>query len=153
MLSVVKEAEHLVLPCLVAAPGQKRTSKLYALVDTGATSYFIDDRVVKRLKLPKYKLPEARTMKLADPTKSSMLTHYTTIEMAIGSHYEKVTLYVVPSLDSHIVLDTPWLKAHHVCLDLNENTVTFRKKYCGHRSCLPCREDVTVKGAVIQRML
>ena len=152
MLSVVEEAEHLVLPCSVAAPGQKQTSKLYALVDTGATSYFIDDRVVKRLKLPKYKLPEVRTMKLADPTKSSTLTHYTTIEMAIGSHYEKVTLYVVPSLDSHIVLGTPWLKAHHICPDLNENTVTFQKKYCGHRSCLPCREDVTVKGTAIQRI-
>lgn len=71
MLSIVEEADHLVLPCVVSAPGQTQTSQLSALIDTGATSYFIDSRVCKRLKLPKYRLPEARTMKLTDPTKSS----------------------------------------------------------------------------------
>ena len=136
---------------MVTAPGQTQTSKLCALVDTGATSYFIDSRVCKRLKLPKYKLPEARTMKLADPTKSSQLSHYTIIDIAIGTHYERATLYVVPNLDSHIVLGTPWLKTHHVCPDLNENSVTFKAEHCGHRKCLPYKKDITVKGACMRR--
>ena len=151
MLSIVDEAEHLVLPCVVASPGQAQTSKVHALVDTGATSCFIDQRVVKRLKLPKNKLPEARTIKLADPTKSSSLTHYTTLDLAIGAHFEQLTLYVVPNLDSHIVLGTPWLKKHHVCPDLNENSVTFQTGYCGQGSCLPCGNDITVYGACLRR--
>ena len=150
MLSIVEEAEHLVLPCVVISPGQAQTSKVYALVDTGATSCFTDQRVVKRLQLPKYKLPEARTMKLADPTKSSSLTHYTTLDLAIGAHLERMTLYVVPNLDSHIVLGTSWLKKHHVCPDLNENAVSFQVKHCGNK-CLPCGGNVTIQGACLRR--
>ena len=90
-------------------------------------------------------------MKLADPTKSSSLTHYTTLDIAIGTHFERLTLYVVPNLDSHIVLGTPWLKKHHVRPDLNENTVTFPLNHCGPNKCLSYGSDVIVKGACLRR--
>ena len=71
--------------------------------------------------------------------------------MAIRAHYERMTLYIVPNLDSHIVLGTPWLKTHHVCPDLNKNAVTFKAEYCGHRKCLPCQKDITVRGMGMRR--
>jgi hypothetical protein len=104
-----------------------------ALVDSGATSSFIDQtfvaqhniHVVKKSTLVPVEVIDGRTIA------SSAITHETTpLELCIGKHTEKIVLNIISTPHHPIILGLPWLEAHNPIIDWRFRTLTFSAQRC-----------------------
>jgi hypothetical protein len=91
-----------------------------ALVDSGATSSFIDQTfvtqhnipVVKKLTLVPVEVIGGRTIAYG------AITHKTTpLELYIGKYTEKIVLNIISTPHHPIILGLPWLQAHNPIID------------------------------------
>ena len=135
---MIEEADHLTLETSVqVSPSQFVTCE--ALIDSGATSCFVDAKFAKKNDLQLTKLPTAKALELAVESSKSYITHVATIPIVIGMHTEQITCYVAPRLSYPLILGIPWMTRHDIRPDLRTRSVTFSPEVCGPK-CLPCRE-------------
>ncbi len=94
--------------------------QVLALVDSGATSSFIDQtfvaqhniHVVKKLIPVPVKVIDGKTITFG------AITHETTpLELRIGKHAEKIVLNIISTPHHPIILGLPWLEAHNPIID------------------------------------
>jgi hypothetical protein len=94
--------------------------QVLALVDSGATSSFIDQtfvtqhniHVVKKLIPVSVKVIDGKTITFG------AITHETTpLELRIGKHAEKIVLNIISTPHHPIILGLPWLEAHNPIID------------------------------------
>jgi hypothetical protein len=104
-----------------------------ALVDSGATSSFIDQtfvtqhniHVVKKSTLVLVEVIDGRTIT------SGAITHKTTLlELCIGKHTEKIVLNIISTPHHPIILGLLWLEAHNPIIDWRSRTLTFSAQRC-----------------------
>lgn len=141
----IGECDHLTIECMIRserATLAKKKVRCEAMLDTGATSTFIDANFARCHRLPLLPLLKQRALEMADGGKA-FLTHYTEIGCAIDQHREKLVCYVAPKLDYPIILGLPWMTEHGIVPDFRSRSITLSSANCGE-SCLPCRHDVTV---------
>jgi hypothetical protein len=104
-----------------------------ALVDSGATSSFIDQTfdvqhnfpVIKKSTLVPVEVIDGRTIA------SGAITHETTsLELCIGKHTEKIFFNIISTPHHPIILGLPWLEAHNRIIDWRSRFLTFSAQRC-----------------------
>src|SRR5579859_3961826 len=82
------------------------------IIDSGATSIYVNDKLVKKLSLPVTKIA-TRKVRIAD--KEVVVVHgYTTIDVKTGDlPVESVMAYLFPLDNIDLVLGLPWLQKHN----------------------------------------
>jgi hypothetical protein len=104
-----------------------------ALVDSGATSSFIDQtfvtqhniHVVKKSTLVSVDVIDGRTIA------SGAITHGTTpLELCISKHAKKIVFNIISTPHHPIILGLPWLEAHNPIIDWRSRTLTFSTHRC-----------------------
>jgi transposase InsO family protein len=128
----------MVLPLgLSTAPFPRTPSFIdtFALLDSGATSNFIDRSFATRHSFPLE--PKALPYQLfvidGRPIKSGEVTHSVSLVVQVGKHHQTLT-FDVTSLGSYpVVLGTPWLRRFNPRIDWKHNTINLA-------------EDSSVKG-------
>jgi hypothetical protein len=91
-----------------------------ALVDSGATSSFIDQTFVAQHNIPVVKKSIPIPVEVIDgrTIASGAITHETTpLELCIGKHTEKIVLNIISTPHHPIILGLPWLQAHNPIID------------------------------------
>ena len=80
-----------------------------ALLDSGATDNFIDQRTVKRLNIPTRRLNRPRILYNVDKTKnrSGYITHYTDLEITRGMQTTVQRFYVANLGTDRFILGFP----------------------------------------------
>jgi hypothetical protein len=104
-----------------------------ALVDSGATSSFIDQTFVAQHNIPVVKKSTPVPVEVIDwrTITSGAITHETTpLELCIGKHTEKIVLNIISTPHHPIILGLPWLKAHNPIIDWQSRTLTFSAQQC-----------------------
>jgi hypothetical protein len=94
--------------------------QVLALVDSGATSFFIDQTFVAQHNIPVVKKLTPVPVEVIDgrTIASSAITHETTpLELCIGKHTEKIVLNIISTPHHLIILGLPWLEAHNPIID------------------------------------
>jgi len=95
-------------------------TQVLTLVDSGATSSFIDQtfvaqyniHVVKKFAHVPVEVIDGRTIA------SGAITHKTApLELRIGKHAEKIILNIISTPHHPIILGLPWLEAHNPIID------------------------------------
>lgn len=94
-------------------------TRVYALVDSGATENFIDKDLVSRHQLPKQKLSYPIEVLNIDGTKNhhGSTTHVVDLEFYIGNHKETPTLGIASIGKNDIILGSKWLEKHNPSID------------------------------------
>jgi hypothetical protein len=104
-----------------------------ALVDSGATSSFIDQTFVIQHNIPAIKKSTPVPVEVIDgrTITSGAITHETTpLELYIGKHTEKIVLNIISTPHHPIILGLPWLEAHNPIIDWRSRTLTFSAQWC-----------------------
>ncbi len=95
-------------------------SQVSALVDSSATSSFIDQTFVAQHNIPVVKKSPPVLVKVIDgrTIASGAITYETTpLELCIGKHTEKIVLNIISTPHHPIILGQPWLEAHNPIID------------------------------------
>ncbi len=90
------------------------------LVDSGATSSFIDQTFVVQHNIPVIKKSTPVPVEVIDgkTIASGAITHETTPQkLCIGKHTEKIVLNIISTPHHPIILGLPWLEAHNPIID------------------------------------
>ncbi|QRW00693.1 Retrotransposon nucleocapsid protein [Ceratobasidium sp. AG-Ba] len=87
----------------------------WAMLDSGASSIFISENIVRDFQLFKKKLNKPRRLKVIDGREidSGRVEHYVTLNLKIFDHEEEVDAYVVNVGNHDLVLGMAWLKRHN----------------------------------------
>jgi len=99
---------------------QEEISQVSALVDSGATSSFIDQTFVTQHNIPVVKKSTPVPVEVIDGRTIAFgaITHETTpLELCIGKHAEKIVLNVISTPHHPVILGLPWLEAHNLIID------------------------------------
>jgi hypothetical protein len=104
-----------------------------ALVDSSATSSFIDQTFIAQHNIPVVKKSTPVPVKVIDgrTIASGAITHETTpLELYIGKHMEKIVLNIISTPHHPIILGLPWLEVHNPIIDWRSRTLTFNAQRC-----------------------
>jgi hypothetical protein len=104
-----------------------------ALVNSGATSSFIDQTFVAQHNIPVVKKSTPVPVEVIDggTIASGAITHETTpLELCIDKHTEKIVLNIISTPHHPIILGLPWLEAHNPIIDWRSRTLTFSAQRC-----------------------
>ncbi|QRV81783.1 Transposon Ty3-G Gag-Pol polyprotein [Ceratobasidium sp. AG-Ba] len=107
------------------------------MVDSGATSVFIHERIVQDFKIPTIKLDKPKKLRVIDGREidSGMVDKYVQLEVEIFGHLEILSAYVVNTGHNDMVLGMSWLKCHDPTIVWKKGWVTFNSEYC-RNNCL-----------------
>jgi len=103
-----------------------------ALVDSSATSSFIDQTFVIQHNIPMIKKSTPVPVKVIDgrTIASGVITHETTpLELCIDNT-EKIIFNIISTPHHPIILGLPWLEAHNPIIDWWSRTLTFSAQQC-----------------------
>jgi hypothetical protein len=108
-------------------------SQVSALVDSGATSSFIDQTFVAQHNIHVVKKSTPIPVEVIDgkTIASSVITHETTLlKLCISKHMEKIVLNIISAPHHPIILGLPWLEAHNPIIDWQSRTLAFNTQGC-----------------------
>src|SRR5258705_13799730 len=110
------------------------------MIDSGASSQFIDHDFAIRLNLKLDKKNKPEDLVLADGVRSKVgqITHTCTLKLMIDQHLENLTFHVTKLASWNLIVGKPWLRRHNPTIDWTMNSVTFTSGFC-HAHCLPTR--------------
>src|ERR1700761_144140 len=102
---------HFHISCYLE--GQNCTTKVAAMVDSGATSLFIDHKFVSKHKMMKMPLDHPILLYNIDGSKNKAgsITHKVKLALQVGQDKEKFDFYVTSLGPEKVILGLPWL--HH----------------------------------------
>ena len=95
-----------------------------ALLDSGATDNFIDQRTVKRLHIPTRRLDQPRILYNVDKTenRSGRITHYVDLEITRGVQTQVQRFYIANLGTDCFILGFPWLYEFNPEIDWRQHT-------------------------------
>ena len=129
--TIFNPEEHIIIP--IELRFQKLTIKLYAMIDSGGTSSFIDADFVRKHKIPLIEKPIPWILEAVDgrPVSSGNVTHETTpLRMDIGYHREIISLNITHLGHYPVILGISWLKRHDPNIVWSKHRITFSSEYC-----------------------
>jgi hypothetical protein len=103
------------------------------LVDSAATSSFIDQTFVAQHNIPVVKKSTPIPIEVIDGRTIAfgVITHETTpLELFISKHTKKIVLNIISTPHHPIILGMPWLEAHNPIIDWRSRTLTFSAQRC-----------------------
>jgi len=110
------------------------------MVDSGASSQFIDLDFALNLNLPLAPKEKTEDLVLADGAHSivGQIIHTCTLKLAIDQHMEELTFQVTKLAGWNLIMGKLWLRRHNLTINWVTNTIAFSSGYC-HAYCLPTR--------------
>ena len=113
-----------------------------AMIDSGASTQFIDPDFASQLGLTLDLKPIPESLIVVDGREAAPLTHTCTLDLLIDQHLETLTFQVTKLAGWQMILGKTWLKKHNPAINWTQNTVAFASGYC-QAHCLPTRDPVT----------
>jgi predicted aspartyl protease len=111
------------------------------IIDSGASTLYISQRIVKDLGLQTTKV-KARRVKVADNSRC-VVNKIATVDVKVGNlPTETLTAYVFPLKDIDLVLGLSWLEKHNPHVDFRKKSYEFSRngrKYLLHPIGRPTR--------------
>jgi hypothetical protein len=139
--------EHIIIPVSLKDMSNQYVPT-FALIDSGATSNFVNESFVFDKSFPLKLLPIPRVLKVVDgrTISSGKVTHSVSSEFSIGNkHKERITLNVASIGQFPIILGLPWLKLHSPQIDWKAHKISFSSSLCLSK-CLTNPSDMSVES-------
>lgn len=127
----------------------------YALIDSGATSSFIDESFLKTINLKTKKRPVPIPLFVVDgrPAISGRITHYCPVNIDIGNTCYPVNLDVTHLGTYPVVLGMPWLRKRNPNIDWTKGVISLQDAMSTPVRALPFVPDSRRDGTGALRTL
>ena len=114
---------HFHISCYLE--GRNRTTKVAAMVDSGATSLFIDQKYTSKHRMTKVPLDQPILLYNIDGSKNKAgsITHKVRLNLRIGQDKEKFDFYVTSLGPENVILGLPWLRHRNPHINWQEGTM------------------------------
>ena len=114
---------HFHIVCLLK--GRHRTTKVAAMVDSGATSLFIDCKFVNQHKMLLEPLTQPITLYNIDGSlnEAGSITHKVRLLLKVGQDEEKFDFFVTSLGPEKVILGLPWLRHRNPSIDWQKGTM------------------------------
>jgi ABC-type nitrate/sulfonate/bicarbonate transport system substrate-binding protein len=99
-----------------------KTTSTEALLDSGATHNFIDERAIQTLGMGTRELPQPLQVNTVDGT-ANPVTHFCNLWLRQGGKTVKQGFYVTNLGKDRIILGHPWFKAFNPTIDWKTNAL------------------------------
>ena len=105
-----------------------------ALIDSGAEGLFINRTLVRKLRLPTYRLDQPLLARNVDgsPIKGATITRKTTVPLHVGSKVKSFDFYVASIHHEDLILGYPWLQKHNPTIDWKSGSISVQKLSIGN---------------------
>ena len=105
--------------------GRHRTIRVAAMVDSGATSLFIDHKFAKQHRMLQQLLEQPITLYNIDGSKNEAgsITHKVSLLLKVGQDEEKFDFYVTSLGPEKVILGLPWLRHRNPQINWHEGTL------------------------------
>ena len=116
------------------------------LVDSGASSCFIDEDLVTKFKISTLKRNFPVSVEMIDGQEISsgfVERITTTLRLEINDHSEEISFNVIKSPKYPIVLGMTWLVTHNPDVDWKKRSIQFRCR-CNENEILSCESGISV---------
>jgi hypothetical protein len=114
---------HFHISCILK--GRHRTTKVAAMVDSGATALFIDKKYADSQKM--WQVPLAQQIRLhnIDGTlnEAGSITHKVSLVLQVGQDEEKFDFFVTSLGPEKVILGLPWLRHRNPSIDWQAGTM------------------------------
>ena len=122
------------------------------MIDSGATTQFIDEDFAKSKNIPLIKKPFGETLTVFDGRESSagLITHEAEVSLLIDNHLEICTFQVTKLAQYQLIVGKSWLKKHNPSIDWVTNNVTFDSQFCKD-NCLRDSSSKLLLGAGVKQ--
>jgi hypothetical protein len=114
---------HFHISCILK--GRHRTTKVAAMVDSGATALFIDKKYADSQKM--WQVPLAQQIRLhnIDGTlnEAGSITHKVSLVLQVGQDEEKFDFFVTSLGPEKVILGLPWLRHRNPTIDWQAGTM------------------------------
>lgn len=126
----VKSSDPLVIPITVRQSSDHPEIPTFALIDSGATSSFINADFCKQHDLGLTSKPEPVPLFVIDgrPIKSGAVTHSCSLQAKISDRPVSLTLDVTQLGAYPVILGTPWLRRYNPDIDWRRNTIVVHER-------------------------
>ncbi len=150
-----RREDHIILQITIEIDGV--AIETVAMIDSGATTNFIDKRFCQENQLPMQQKLQAQPVYLIDGSdmESGPITHQTNIRIHAANHTEEITFEETTLGGFPIILGLPWLKKHNPEIGWKTHEIRFNSEYC-QNNCMNVGttvEDITDEEAFIQKQL
>jgi Retroviral aspartyl protease len=127
---------HFVVPVEITSEGSP-SIKTIALIDSGATSNFIDRRFASQNQILLNNKSQPQPVLVIDgrPLRSGPITHHAQTKLTIGHHQEALSLDAIGIANYPVILGMPWLRQHNPEIDWRRNKLQFLSGFCS-RTCI-----------------
>src|SRR5690606_28013797 len=107
------------------------------MIDSGATTQFINEDFAVSKGIPLIEKPYGETLTVFDGRESAdgKITHEVEIRLIIDNHIETCTFQVTRLNHYQLIVGKSWLKKHNPEIDWKNNNVAFKSGYC-RQHCL-----------------
>lgn len=130
---------HIVVPTTLTIAGEE--TRPTAMIDTGATSSFINRKFVEKHDLPTTQKEKEVPVKDVDGRPLGTISEEVQAQLTIGRHNKEITLDVAPIGNHPLILGLPWLQQHNPTINFEQNRVVFASEQCANE-CLDAAPDV-----------
>uniref|UniRef100_A0A8C5MFT5 CCHC-type domain-containing protein n=1 Tax=Leptobrachium leishanense TaxID=445787 RepID=A0A8C5MFT5_9ANUR len=127
---------HLIVP--LSLQWDDHTTTINAMIDSGASSCFLDTEVKQTLGIPTSPKKQPYPIQLLDgstPQSGPVTKETIPLLVTIGEQFQDTLLFdIVPSPVFPAVLGLNWLRRHNPTIDWTRSTVTFNQTDCSTTS-------------------
>jgi predicted aspartyl protease len=109
---------------MIKVEGKIINQHVAILIDSGASHFYIDPKIVDRLHLEKCKLVKASLVQLATGTKRRIHDMVRSCSISLNGVNTSIDLNMIPLGSYDILIGMDWLDKHHVVLDCHNKTFT-----------------------------
>lgn len=119
------KSEHFHVP--ITLRGKHRSKEVTAMIDSGASTLFINKRFVKEHNVTTRKLKDSIPVYNIDgtPNQAGHITHVAVLGMRIGEHNKQAVFTVTDIGPEDVIIGIDWLQKHNPSIDWYEGLVVM----------------------------
>jgi hypothetical protein len=145
-----RQADHQ--SSVVEIEGKINNTRIYVLIDPGATLSYITLDVVKSNKLKKLKHAKSWLVQLATGTKRKVVDFVSDFEFILDGQSIRTNLNILPLGSYDMIIGMDWLEKHKEVLDCYTKILSYKDDFGTARSTQGIPKPVSVKQVSVMQL-
>jgi hypothetical protein len=138
-----RQADHQ--SSVVEIEGKINNTRIFVLIDPGATLSYITPGIVESNKLKKIRHAKSWLVQLATGTKRKVVDFISDYEFSLGSQNIKTNLNILPLGSYDVIIRMDWLEKHKAVLDCYEKSLKYKDENDTVRTVQGIQKPVSVR--------
>jgi hypothetical protein len=137
---------------VVKIKGKINDTRIFVLIDPGATLSYITPNIVESNKLKKLKHAKSWLVQLAIGTKRNVVDFISDFEFNLGGQKIRTNLNILPLGYYDMIIEMDWLEQHKVVLDYYTKILSYKDDFFTVRTTQGIPKLVSVRQVSVMQL-